>query len=89
MTELGLLVDYSDGLIVYLNGQEVARLNIGRSSGPHVQSVKTRGERGPVYLTLKDAHQYLRDGTNMLAIEAHANAEAIDFRIDPVLVCED
>lgn len=89
VTELGLLVDHSDGLIVYLNGQEVARVNIGRSSGRQVQNVKSRTDRGPVYLVLKDAHQHLRNDRNVLAIEAHANADALDFCVDPVLVIED
>lgn len=89
VTEVGLTVTYTHGVIVYLNGQEVARSNIGRSSGRNVQNVKTRTERGAVYLTLKDGHRYLRDGENILAIEAHANPDALDFGIDPVLVCED
>jgi hypothetical protein len=89
VNELGLMVDYSDGFIAYLNGQEVTRVNIGRSSGAHVQAVKARGERGAVYLTLKDAHQHLRDGVNILAIEAHANPDSLDFGIEPVLLCED
>jgi hypothetical protein len=33
VTELGLWVDYADGIIVHLNGQEVTRVNVGRSSG--------------------------------------------------------
>jgi hypothetical protein len=89
VTELGLIANYSDGLIAYINGHEVARSNIGRSSGARVQGVKARTERGPTFLTLRNAHRFLRNGVNMLAIEAHANAEALDFWIDPVLVLED
>ena len=89
VTELGLSVDYSHGFIVYLNGVEVARVNVERSSGRNVQNVKAHPEGGAVYVPLKDAHQHLRDGTNLLTVEAHAPVEALDFHIDPVLLCED
>jgi hypothetical protein len=89
VTEMGLLVDYSDGLIAFLNGREVARVNVGRSSGRNVQNVKARSGEGEAYLVLKDAHRHLVDGTNVLAIEAHAAPGVLDFFIDPVLVCED
>src|SRR5262249_46537887 len=35
VTELGLIINYSDGFIVYVNGYEVARVNVTRSSGSH------------------------------------------------------
>lgn len=89
VTELGLTINYSDGVIVYLNGHEVARVNIARSSGRNVQGIKTRPERNLAYLVLKDAHQHLRDGENVLAIEAHASPDALDFCVDPELLCED
>jgi len=89
VTEIGLLIDYSDGFIAYVNGREVARINIARSSGRNVQTVKARGARGATYLPLNDAHLYLRDGANVLAIEAHANADPSDFRLNPVLLIEE
>jgi hypothetical protein len=89
VTELGLMVDYSDGFIAYVNGYEVARVNIGRSSGSHVQNVKARADRGVAFIALKDAHRYLHNGVNVLAIEAHANPEAVDFGIDPTLISEE
>ena len=90
VTELGLQVDYADALIVYVNGQEVARVNAGRSSGRNVQGLKVREDSGYVYLTLGSAHRYLTDGTNILAIECHAHADGvIDFGLDPRLWMED
>ncbi len=89
-TEIGLMVDYADAFITYLNGHEVARQGIGRSSGRNAQKIKAREERGIVYFPLKDAQKYLRDGLNLLAIEAHAaSAESIDLFIDPFLLLED
>jgi hypothetical protein len=89
VTELGLMMDYSDGFIAYVNGREVARANISRSSGRNVQGVKSRADRGTTYVALRNAHQYLTEGTNILAIECHAPAGVADFYIDPVLVLED
>ncbi len=90
VTELGLLIDYKDGFIAYLNGQEVARVGVGRSSGRNAQSIKSREDHGTLYSALKDAHKILRDGVNLLAIEAHnTSADEPDFLLDPVLVVED
>lgn len=89
VTELGLSINYSHGLIVYVNGREVARSNIGRSSGRNVQSVKARTEEGTLFLPLRGAHRDLRHGTNILAIEAHGVEDALDFALDPVLLLED
>ncbi|MFM8877753.1 MAG: metallophosphoesterase, partial [Verrucomicrobiota bacterium] len=90
VTELGLQVDHADAMIVYVNGQEVARVNAGRSSGRNVQGLKVREDSGYVYLTLGSAHRYLVDGTNILAIECHAHADGvIDFGLDPRLWMED
>ena len=89
VTELGLWVDYADGLIVYLNGQEITRVNVGRSSGRNVQGVKLREDSGRVYLPL-GAPKALVDGVNVLAIECHAQGEgSIDFGLNPALWMED
>jgi hypothetical protein len=89
VTELGLALNYSDGFIAYINGHEVARVNIGRSSGRNAQGVKARTDRGWTYVAFGDAYQHLHDGVNVLAIEAHANVGAMDFFIDPELILED
>jgi hypothetical protein len=92
INELGLWVDYDDAFIAYLNGREVARVGVGRSSGRNAQKVTARGEAstGPRYIVLKDAHQHARDGVNLLAIEAHnADVDSSDFRLHPVLLLED
>lgn len=90
ITELGLWVDYADGLIVYLNGQEVTRVNVGRSSGRNVQGVKLREDSGPVYIPLGSNARFAVDGVNVLGIECHAQGEgSIDFGLNPVLWMED
>ena len=90
VTELGLWVDYADGLVVHVNGHEVARSNVGRSTGRNVQGVKVREDAGFVYLPLGSAHKHLVDGVNVLAIECHAHADGvIDFGLDARLWMED
>ncbi len=90
VTELGLLLDYQDAAIVYINGREVARVGVTRSSGRNAQGIKTREDRGPVYITLKDVQNCLKDGVNVLGIEGHvAVGDANDFVLDPSLILED
>jgi len=89
VTELGLLVDYRDGFVAYVNGREVARLGIGRSSGRNAQKIKPREDSGVIYIQLKDLTRSLKDGLNLLAIEAHAAPESIDLQIEPSLIMED
>lgn len=89
ITEMGLLVDYRDGFIVYLNGREAGRVNIGRSSGRNVQQLKARESTGLTYLPLKGIDRSLKEGVNVIAIEAHALTDSMDMLIDPHLVLED
>lgn len=89
VTELGLIIDYKDSFIAYINGREVARVNVGRSSGRNAQKVKAREEDGYAYIGIRNLGS-LRDGVNTLAIEAHSASESpLDFRIDPSLILED
>ena len=89
ITELGLIVDYRDGFVAYVNGREVARVGIGRSTGRNVQQLKRRETSGAAYVALKDIQRDLKDGVNILAIEAHAVPDALDLSIDPSLILED
>jgi len=90
VTELGLQIDYDEAFVAYLNGHEVARVGVGRSSGRNAQKITARTDTGSQYVTLKDAHKHVREGTNILAIEVHnADIDSPDFRVNPVLVLED
>ena len=46
VTEIGLLIDFSDAFIAYINGEEVVRNGVGRSSGRNAQNVKVREQKG-------------------------------------------
>jgi hypothetical protein len=92
ITELGLMINYLDGFIAYVNGREVARSNIGRSSGRNAQRISARGrdQRDYAYFALKDIHRHVRDGVNVLAIEAHsASGDVLELLVDPWQLLED
>jgi len=90
ITELGLQIEFMDGFIAYINGREVTRSGVGRSSGRNVQNVNVRDKKGSQYVTLGEGLKQLRDGTNVLAVEAHSsNTERGEFLLNPVLVIED
>jgi hypothetical protein len=84
-----MLVNFADAFIAYVNGHEVARVGVGRSSGRNAQKIKPREGRGKVYVPFNDAQKYARDGVNVLAIEAHAAEGGADLYIDPSLLLED
>jgi acid phosphatase type 7 len=89
VTELGLWIDYKDSFIAYINGREVARVGVGRSAGRNAQKIKLREGTGFVYVSIKDLSS-LRDGKNVLGIEAHTAPEnTLDFHINPSLILED
>ena len=90
VTELGLQIDFSDAFIAYLNGREVARSGVARSSGRNAQNVKPRDQKGTQYIALPDALKRLKDGGNVFAIEAHSSsAESAEFLLNPELIVED
>ena len=89
VTEIGLMINYKDAFIAYLNGREVARSGVGRSAGRTAQKIKMREDQGFAYVALKDLVS-LRDGVNVLALEAHSSPDNnLDFCIDPYLLLED
>jgi hypothetical protein len=89
VTELGLLMNYKDAFVAYVNGHEVARSGVGRSSGRNAQKLKAREDQGEVYVPFKDAHKHLRDGANVLGIEVHSVTDGADLGADPSLLLED
>ena len=90
VNELGLQIDYSDAFIAYLNGKEVARSGVGRSSGRNAQSVKLRDGKGAQYIVISDPQKHLKDGTNVLSIELHnSSADKVDLLLAPTLIIED
>lgn len=95
----GLLlhVDYDDGFVAYLNGQEVARANMGTPGTPttHDQFAERDHEaaiyRGgtPEAFRLELADTLLQPGENVLALEVHnAQRYSSDLTLIPFLTLE-
>ncbi len=90
VAEIGLMINFDDAFIAYLNGKEVARWGVGKGSGKDAQQIKSHDASRYSYFPLKDYEKYLKDGRNVLAIEAHnSSLESNDFLVDPYVVLED
>lgn len=79
---LTLRIDYDDGFVAYLNGQEIARRNLPGPSGSFVPFNAPATNAHPVGLVEEiDVSAFaplLAQGTNVLAIQAH-NSSLMDF----------
>lgn len=88
ITELGLMIDYDDGFVAYLNGREVERKSVDRGSGHRAQGVKAHDGKGYSFERISAAA--LQRGTNVFAIEGHNQSlDSSDFLLDPYLVAEE
>ncbi len=76
---LVLRVDYAGGIVVYLNGQEVARRNLG-GIGEFIPSTTVANYHSPGFaeeLDLTVHADQLRAGTNILAVQAHRDSQGL------------
>ena len=89
VTEIGLMIDYDDGFVAYLNGHEVARRGV-KGSGASASDIRSRDSGRFGYFALKDFEKHVRTGKNVLAIEGHnSSRDSSDFKLDPYLLLED
>ena len=89
-----LHVDYDDGFVAYINGEEIARANIGSPGIPpaHDQGADSwreaeiyQGGEPDEYL-IDAAESLLENGTNVLALQVHNfNLESSDLTLIPFL----
>ena len=93
ISDIGLLIDYDDAFIAYLNGKEVLRKGVGKDHGRKASDIKARKpeERGKArYYPIKEFEKHLKNGRNVLAIEGHnSRPESSSFVLEPLLVVED
>lgn len=87
ISELGLYVKYDDGFIAYLNGREIIRAGVFRGSGARASSIEKHERKGWEYFKIDNHGDFLRKGTNILAVEGHNNAvNSSGFTLHPSLV---
>jgi hypothetical protein len=90
VTGMTLSIDYDDGFVAYINGQEVARANMPDGTPDYNTSAISGHEAGtPVEFDLSAYISNLMTGTNVLAIEGHnAGLGSSDFSLIPELEIE-
>ncbi|MHC4629502.1 MAG: hypothetical protein ACYTDV_21215, partial [Planctomycetota bacterium] len=85
--ELGLMINYDDAFIAYLNGREILRVGVGRGSGAGASRIANHEAEGFGYFRIFEHSDLLRQGVNVLAIEGHNDiTRGSDFTLDPYLV---
>lgn len=85
--EIGLVINYDDAFIAYVNGKEVLRVGVGQGSGKDAKQIDGHEAGGYAYFPLRDVARLLRADENVLAIEGHnSGADSSDFTLDPYLV---
>ncbi len=90
VSELGLMINYDDGFIAYLNGKEVLRVNVSKGNGEKAEGINAHEAKKHSYFKLKDFEKHLKNGKNVLAIEGHnRKSDSSDFLLDPYLIIED
>ncbi len=84
---LELVIDYDDGFVAYLNGNEVARRGFEDGEPVTFEMTANNHEAGtPETIPLGKAGDLLAEGSNLLAIEGHNTAEdSSDFSLIPAL----
>lgn len=87
-------VDFDDGFVAYLNGEEIARNNLGipGTPVPHTQGADTWREAEmyqggqPLAYHLPEIQSLLQNGENVLAIQVHNNVStSSDMSLIPFL----
>jgi hypothetical protein len=88
INSLGLVINFKDGFIAFLNGHEIARRMVSPTGvGKGVKKVNPHEATGYEYFQLADAKQYLLKGKNCLAIEGHlADIASDNLTVDPYFV---
>ena len=80
------VIDYDDGFIAYLNGQEVARRHMPDGPATHTTRASSHEAGTPETIVLGTAGDLLNDGNNLLAVEGHnTSTGSSDFSLIPAL----
>ncbi len=88
VSSLTFTMNYDDSFIAYLNGHEVARSNNISGNPPDYDQTASGGHEAgtPEEFDLRNAIQYLVEGTNVFAIEGHnVSITSSDFSLIPTL----
>ena len=82
--DLYLYVSYDDGFVAWINGSEVARVNVAESNGG--LAAGNHEAEGSERFVLRNAGSLLKVGRNVLAVEGcNRSADSSDFSLHPTL----
>jgi hypothetical protein len=95
ISELVLSIDYDDGFVAFINGQEIARSNLGapgsnvgynQVTGSFSREATMYSGGNPENFRITDPGSILVNGVNVLAIQGHnSGAGSSDFSLIPML----
>ncbi len=81
-----LVIDYDDGFIAYLNGDEVKRRHVTDDPATYETTASSHEAGTPETFVLGTVGDLLNDGNNVLAIEGHNQSKgSSDFSLIPAL----
>ncbi len=81
-----LVIDYDDGFIAYLNGQEVARRHMPDGPADYETTASSHEAGTPEVISLGTVSDLLIEGINLLTVEGHnISAGSSDFSLIPAL----
>lgn len=84
LTKMTLLVDFDDGFVAYINGQEVARENVPAGADNTTVASANREAGTAVSYDLSSYLNLIQPGNNVLAIETHnATIDSSDVSMLP------
>jgi hypothetical protein len=79
LRDLMLHLKRDDGAIVYLNGREIHRVNLGAGAGPEAPASRSvDGAAEDTFFPSDVAIEHLRPGRNVLAVELHQDSPRTD-----------
>jgi len=86
-SQLGLMIEFDDAFIAYINGREVLRVGVSQGRGKKAKGIQQNEIVGNhAFYPLKGLGKVLRLGTNTLAIEGHnVTLDSSDFSLNPYL----
>ncbi len=85
-TPIELIVDYDDGFIAYLNGNEVARRHMPDGPADYETTASSHEAGTPAVIEIGTAGDLLSEGMNLLVIEGHnVSSDSSDFSLIPAL----
>ncbi|RZV82416.1 MAG: hypothetical protein EX341_09605 [Candidatus Scalindua sp. SCAELEC01] len=86
VTDMILRLDYDDGFIAYINGQEVARAYMSKGETDHETEALEHGSGLVEVFDITEHRSNLIFGTNVLAIEIHNESKgSTDLALSPEL----